>query len=510
MTPLKRHKMGGDVAGFAGATAGRKSSLLRNGLYNIGGQAVRGAVAVVTIPCLIRFLGIREYGVWSLAYAVLALMIMSEAGISVAVTVFLSKDLAEEALAEANRTLSFISLSAIGLSLMLGGILWFGGSQIVRPLSAFGPTERADAGRALQIAGFAVSVMILQRTLIGIEQAFDRYAIINVLDLSQSLLANIGIVLVAWFGGRTVAMMKWQVLACTVILAGHGVVVYHLLRGKGLRFAWNAKKSVRILRYGIATWTSTLGSVAFGQCDRLIVGVVLGPPLLGIYSAITGLTSKINSFSGTAVQPLVPSLSRDAMSVSREGRIRQAVQLNALIAAESGIVLYVLADWIMRVMIPGAMEPSSILALQITALIYAVYSLNAPGHFILFAVGQPRINALVTLSSTVLSLVLIFLGARHFGLLGALTGNAGYLFSLLLVSYGLKKVRVALPHYLGWVAFPILGLLAALIGELVLHDYFWWRVVFIAVQGAAFSFWFLRSHGDNSWFRFSFGRISAS
>src|SRR5260370_13334070 len=203
--------MPGDIPSLGGFGEGQGSSLLRSGLYNVGAGAVRGAVGLLTMPFLIRFLGIREYGVWSLAYAVFALMTMSEAGISVAESVFLSKDLARNDFDEAGRTLSFILSSAVLLSAALGLLLWIAGPLIVRPLAAFGSAERADAGRALQIAGFAVSAFILQRTLVGVEQAFNRYAAINALELCQSLLANAGQVVVASLGGRTIDMIKWQV-----------------------------------------------------------------------------------------------------------------------------------------------------------------------------------------------------------------------------------------------------------------------------------------------------------
>ena len=257
---------------------GQGSSLLRNGLYNVGAGTVRGAVGLLTIPFLIRFLGIREYGVWSLVYAVFALMTMSEAGISVAASVFLSKDLAKNDHREAGRTLTFILSSAVLLSVALGLLLWIAGPLIVRPLAAFGSAERADAGRALQIASFAVSAFILQRTLVGVEQALDRYATINILELCQSLLANIGIVVVAWLGGKTIDMMKWQVFACALLLVAHCFVVFGLLRNKGLDVDWSWSKAWRIFRYSVATWTATLGSTAFAQCDRFIVGGVLGAP----------------------------------------------------------------------------------------------------------------------------------------------------------------------------------------------------------------------------------------
>lgn len=503
--------MQGEIRSPGEIGGGQDPSLLRNGLYNMGGATVRGVVGLLTLPFLIRFLGIREYGVWSLAYAVFALMTMSEAGISFAASAFLSKDLAKKDFREASRTLTFILISAVLLSSALGLFLWKAGPLIVRPLAGFGSAERAVAGRALQIAGFPVSVFILQRTLVGVEQAFDRYATINVLEVCQSLLANVGLVVVAWLGARTIDMMKWQGIACAVLLIAHCFVVFRLLRGKGLRVEWSGSKARQIFRYNLATWTSTLGSAAFGQCDRFIVGGVLGAPLLGIYSVITNLTSKINSFSATAVQPLVPSISRDvALNAPTQGRIRQATQLNALIAIEAGIFLYVLADWIMRLLAPGATALPYIQGLQIAAVIYALYSLNAPGYYILFSIGGARTNAVVTLSSSVISLVLILAGARHFGLLGAVAGNAGYLGTLLLAVTGLRKTEIALSRYLNWMALPLLCLAMALIVGTLLQGHLLWRAVFVIVQAALFMLWFLHDHGKVPRIEFEFGRSSES
>ena len=486
----------------------QRSSLLRNGLYNVGGQTVRGAVSLLAIPFLIRFLGIREYGVWSLAYAVFALMTMSEAGISVAAAVFLSKDLSRNDAREVSSTLTFVVVSALLLSATLGLFLWIAGPLVAKPLVAFRSAERADAGRAMQIAGFALSAFIFQRILVGIEQAFDRYAAINALEICQSLLANVGLVVVVWLGGKTVSMMEWQVLVCGLVLAAHCCVVFRLLCGKGLSLAWSGSKGRQILRYSVATWTATLGSAAFGQCDRFIVGGVLGAPLLGIYSAITNITSRINSFSGTAVQPLVPSLSRDSASkVSVEGRIRQATQLNALIAIEAGILLYVLAGWVMKATVPSATS-EDILGLQIATIIYALYSINAPGYYILFSFGQARTNAIVVLLSGMVSLGLIFLGARQFGLLGAIAGNAGYLGTLWLIVVGLRKTGIPLSRYLSWMALPAVWLIIALIVGAAPDGHLLWRTVFIVVQGVLLALWFLNDHGKSAWMDFGLGRSS--
>lgn len=471
-------------------------SLLRNGFYNISGQTIRGAVSLLTIPFLIRFLGIREYGVWSLAYAVLGLMTLSEWGISVATTVFLSKDLAAGDLNEASKTLTFVLITGAVVSTALGLFLCFLAPFIVRPLSAFGTAERVEAVVALQIAALATTVFIPQRILVGVEQSFNRYAVINAFESSQSLLANLGLVAVAWLGGRTVAMMKWQLLVWALLLCAHSCFVLRLLRGKGLSFQWSSDKARQILRFSVPAWFSALGSAAFGQCDRLVVGGVLGAPALGVYSAITNITSKINSFSGTAIQPLVPSLSHAvATNMAPEGRVREAVHLNALIAFEGGIFLYLLADWVMRVMVPGADNPQGVLALQIAAIIYALYSLNAPGYFILFSIGDARMNAIVTLSSAAASLALIFVGARYFGLVGAIGGNLAYVGSWFMIVIGLRGAGIPLRSYLVWMALPSVSFAAALIVGRALEAHLAWRAAFVSAQGIGALLWFLHGYG---------------
>jgi O-antigen/teichoic acid export membrane protein len=485
--------------------------ILRNGLYNIGGQVVRGAVGLLTIPLLIRFLGIREYGVWNLAYAVLAIMTISEAGMSVAATVFLSKDFAEAVPREASRTLTVILVSAAILATTMGGILWFAGPLIGRSLPALSGDDALNLGKGLQIAGCGVSVMIIQRTLVGIEQAFSAYATINILDLIQALVASIGLIIVAWLGGKTIALMKWQVATNSFLLVGHCCVVYRLLRGRGLVYDWSKKKARQVLSYSMATWVSALGSAAFGQCDRLIVGGVLGAIPLGVYSAITGITSKINSFSSAAVQPLVPLLSLDAPESFQSGiRLRHAIHLNAFIALEAGIFLFALPELVMRAMVPGATAPQEILALQIAAIIYAIYSTSAPGYYALFSFGKAGINAFLVILSAMASLVLIFVGAKYFGLLGAIAGNIGYFSTFLLTVVALKKMHIPLWRYISWIAFPFLGLIVCLVGATALQDRIWFKVAFVVLQAIAFTLWFLRDQRDQDYAKLSLGRASES
>jgi O-antigen/teichoic acid export membrane protein len=83
-----------------------KNSLLKNGFYNALAGAIRIGLALLTIPILIRIIGVEEYGLWTLASAVVQIVNLAEAGLSMATTVFLSQDLAKEDIDGVSQTLT--------------------------------------------------------------------------------------------------------------------------------------------------------------------------------------------------------------------------------------------------------------------------------------------------------------------------------------------------------------------------------------------------------------------
>lgn len=470
--------------------------MFRNGLYNIGGQVLRGALSLLTIPLLVRLLGLHEYGVWSLSYAVLALMTLGEGGIPVAAAFFLSKDLAAHDSREVSRTATTLAVAATGFSAALALLLWFVGPVVVRSLAAFSDYERAIAGKAIQRAALAVSILILERTLVGFEQAFDKYALTNVLDVVQAAITNAGFIVIAWFGGKADALMDWQVVASAAVLAAHCFFVCRLLAARWSGLQWSSSKTSGIIRYSLAAWSSALGSAAFTQCDQLIVGGVLGAGPLGIYSAITSICSKINSFSATVVQPLVPALSRGSSREETEVSLRHAARLNALIATQTGIILYVMADWVLRIVLSHPPDRVYVLGLEIAAGIYALYSLNAPGYYILFSIGEARTNAMVVLSCGLISLCFIFIGARYWGFLGAISGNVAFVASLCMVNFGLRKLRIAMTWYLRWISVPVICLIIAPFAVQGFLSAIWWRLVFLAIEASILLVWFARDQGS--------------
>ncbi|MDB9307538.1 oligosaccharide flippase family protein [Aphanizomenon sp. CS-733/32] len=448
------------------------NNFLKNGLYNAAGGIIRIGLAILTIPLLIRLIGVEEYGLWTLSSTVITIVALAEAGLATATTVFVSQDLGKEDINELSQTLTVTVGGMLILATIAAIALFFGADGITDLFPKVGTTKHSVVVQALQIGGLVIWAKLFQQVLIGIEQAYQRYSLLNILNTIQNFLLSFGLFGVAWFGGRTVALMQWQALTTIVALLSHIWVVLSLIRGVNLKPIWKTEKVMAIANYSLTIWLMSLGTAVFSRGDRLIVGYFLGSETLGMYAGITDATSAINSFSALPVQPLVPVLSNYSATdgMGNPGftqKIKQALEVNALFALASAGWLFMFAPLVMNLMFAGVATESTVLAFRIATLIYGLFSLNAVGFFILLSIA-PKLVMIIQLISGCFSLTLIAIGASKFGFLGAVAGNIGFLLTWLMIFSGLKLLKLPKWFWLKSLIFPLIWfLICTLIGLLV-------------------------------------------
>lgn len=465
-------------------------------MYNAAGAIARVGIGLVAIPLLIRLIGVEEYGLWILVSAAVGILGLAEAGLSVSTTFFLSRDLAENDAASVSQTLT-VSLGAMALLATAAAlVLWFGSGLWIGFFPNISESQHVVAVKAFQIGGLVIWARLLQQILVSVEQAFQRYGIINTVNTVQSFLSQLGLVAVAWLGGRTLAMMQWQAVTTIGILVAHAGVAWLLLRHLKPYPAWNAKKSLAVMRYSLLTWLGTLGGVLFNQGDRLVVGALLGTGALGVYGAITNVTVQINGLSALIVQPLLPLVGkltarRDHDQALLREHVKRAFRLNAFAALGMGGALITLAPLVMGLLIPGEVPAEYVLAFRAATIIYALYSMNAIGYYLLFAVNKVSANTLIALASGSVSLCLIAIGGRAFGLMGAVIGNAGFLFTWLMIWMGMDYVRIGASAWLRWAGFPLFWFFATVLSGFILPYRSLLLVLVLVLQLAILLGWFL-------------------
>ncbi|NTW01026.1 MAG: oligosaccharide flippase family protein [Oscillochloris sp.] len=469
--------------------------MIKNGIFNVLGALIRGAINVLTIPLLIMALGIDEYGTWSLVFATLSLIIMIEGGLAVTTTVFLSKDLAQEDVTGTEQTLTATFAGSLLLATVGSILIWIATPAIVTLFPNLEADQRIPVTMALSLSGLAIWPRLLQQVPIGIEQAFRRYDLLSLLLTVQTLVTNVGMLILAWRGGMIVQLMQWHILVGFMMMAIHGLVALRLLRRLQLRPHWDTSRSIKILRFTTSNWLMLIGSTLFSQVDRLIVGALLGTRVLGVYAAITNLTAQINVLSALPVQPLLPELGRatasNAAITSIQTPLRQSVQINAVAALGIGGTLLALAPLVTSTLLPGMTAPETEQALHIATIIYALYSLNAVGYFVLLGLGAVLQCMAIVVAAGVGTLLLIALGGTMFGLPGALAGNAGYMLTLLLNVVARRKLSLPADLWMRWLRFPLLWFAGVILLSLVLPTELLVRVTLSCVSGAVLIWWYV-------------------
>lgn len=454
--------------------------MLTNGLHNVAGLVIRTILSLLIIPILIRYIGIENYGLWTLVSTSIGLLSVIESGLSVSTTVFVARDRANDDPLGLAQTLTttiggmLIFASAITLT------LWISAPLIVDLFSKLDTAQRIVATQALQVSGIVIWTRLLQQILVGIEQAYQKFGTINIVTSAFAVFNALGTLFVVGSGGGVVALMELQAVLTLASLVIHSLIVRSILHHLKLRPTWERSKSLKIARYNGVTWLTSLGTVIFGQCDRLIVGAMLGTETLGIYAVITNISTQINSISGVAVIPLLASVGSHSVgyqtshSDALQKDVTKALAVNGAIAIGLGVMIIGFAKEILHFVL-ATPSTAYVPYLQVTAFIYAIYSLNGVGYLVLYGIGAIVENLVIVLLSSLLSITMIWLLGMQFGLFGALLGNAGYIATLFLTPLAAKKIHIPMRTILEklWLPYVVLGFSAAsaflLQGHLVLN-----------------------------------------
>jgi len=447
--------------------------MVKNGVYNFLGGIARLALGILTVPLLIRLLGISQYGVYTMASALVSFAALAEWSIALTVTVFLSEDLAHPDTTRADRTLKAALLVVLGLAMTTGLLLLGVSFGLPAFFDKLQPAEAAEVRTCCQVGAGLVVLRLAQQFLVGLLQAHRRYGTANSLSTAYTLILSVATLAAAWLYKALLPLFIVQSLVTALFLLLYIAWSFRLgllpLRFLGASF--DAARLRALAAYSLRTWAGSFGSVLFTQGDRLIVGKLLGSELVGVYAALTSTTYQINALSSLPLQPMVPELSRartpqyapdGTLLPSRlnESKLVSAYRLNVYLAMLLGGLLVGLSPEVLQFLSLPAKEPGLVTSLIVLGVIYTTYSFNALGYYVLLALQETRIYLRIQLLSGLASLTAIALLAAGGGLNGAILGNVLYLSVFSFTYQAVRKLALPMRSFLQPTLLPLLALRA--------------------------------------------------
>lgn len=391
-------------------------------------KVLGSALGFVATIYFARVLGEEILGFYALVLSIVAwLTVLGKVGLSSAIT----KRISEGDEREAYATAGAITLTAIGIVVAAGVILFQGyvNSYVGRPV--------ASLTAVIIFAAFSSSFVFA--ALKGYHLVHV-YAILSTTRIVARALIQIALVVVGF--QLTGLLVGYAAAAVVFTVAGLAIL--------RIRPVWPKKRHfTSLFDFAKFSWLGGMRGKTFDQVDIIVLGFFVQTGLIGVYSVAWSLSKFLDIFSSAVSTTLFPEMSETAAQNDPEsiaGLVEDALAFGGLIIVPGFVGGTVLADRIMSIYSDGFVVGEAVLPLLIVALL--IYTYNKQLLNVLNAIDRPdlafRANAVFIATNVILNVVLIWqIGWVGAAIATALSAAVGLVFAFY---YANKNVPFSLPY----------------------------------------------------------------
>jgi O-antigen/teichoic acid export membrane protein len=286
-------------------TSGRL--LARNTIWNLLGQVVPMVVAIVTIPLIIRGMGVERFGVLSLAWVIVGYFGLFDLGIGRALTKFVVDKLA----ADQQHVIPRLAWTSLLLMLILGVV----GTLFTLALSPWLVHRMLKIPQPLQVEtlqGFyllAVSIPVVTTTagLRGILEAFQRFRIVNLIKIPLSIFSFVGPLLVLPYSRSLVPVLALLVAARLFGCAVHLWACFYTVPALYQSPSLDGSFVIPLARFGGWMTINNVIGPLLSYADRFLIGALVSVTAVAYYSAPVDMVLRLTVVPIAVVGVLFPA-----------------------------------------------------------------------------------------------------------------------------------------------------------------------------------------------------------
>lgn len=393
---------------------------MRGAAFNLLGAAVPAALAVLTVPLVVRYLGQEDYGLLMLVTSIMGYFALIDINITAASTKFVAQHRAQGAHRQVNQTASFGLLIYLAIGLIGGAALWIFAKPLATEVFKVSASRQADAVRALQWAALGFLIGQVQTYLQSLPGALARYDLAGSVEAGFGVLVPLLTVTLLMLGGGLVELIWLRVALSSVQALG---VLTWLVRRMKLRWARPDGDTRRsMLSFSAFAFLSRFAALTYSHGDKLIIGAVVGAGPLTLFAVPTMLVNRIMALLFRLAAVMFPHASQLAaqnrmaeLQAAYFSAARYLCFLNGAIA----LLLALLAPAILTVWMGPQFAATSATILTLMALAQWVDSLTHVPSLVNDGLGHPKVSGLFAVTRALLGLGLIAFGVSRAGIVGA-------------------------------------------------------------------------------------------
>ena len=394
---------------------------LANAAYGVLDYASYPLGMLLVAPIVLRKLGGSEYGLWMITTA-----LVSAGGI--VASGFCDANIQRVAHLRGSGHSELVPQTVrcmLGINLLFGSTLaiaaWIAAPYAAPHITASPHTSLSECLISLRIASVLILLRTIESVSVSTQRAFEQYRGTVQISSAVRLLTLVSAAVLAFLGHGTIS-----ILTATAVWMALGTYMQfrQLLRPLGAISFWplfQPKETRALLGLGVFTWLQAVGSVVFGQLDRILLGIFLGELAVAPYSLCVQFAHPIFGLSASGLNFLFPYLSGRASTLSRADLKRTlglAFACNLLLVACGAGLLLLMGPRLIRLWAGPIVAQSATKILAPIVVGSALMGLSVTGTYAMQALGLFRTVALISLGSRAAMLLLMIVFLRHMGLQG--------------------------------------------------------------------------------------------
>jgi O-antigen/teichoic acid export membrane protein len=401
-------------------------------------------VALAATPILLRQLGTVGFGQFAMIMALAGFGNVANLGAAVTGTKLVSERLHEPGGAYRGAAVSFalVACALVGVAAIAlagwGSVLW------LWPQATFG--------------GIAVATLALPALAVYLSQQFDQLftgCLKGREAFAGTAICEVSGRLTAYTMTCTVALMTHSPTLASLMQAGGllatGLVKMHLFARTyghvGVRPLMDRQAMSAAFRFSRWSWLNSLSAVAFGSVDRILVGSLLGPATLAIYTVGAQVGQIIHTASVAVFQKTMPRISRLAAIAKGERamatEVRRLMAVNFSMSLLGSVLALALSEPLLALMLGQSYTPGHLATFRLLIVAAGLLSLNVVAHFSLLGMGNGRAVAVLNGGAGLVMVCMLFMLVSPLGESAAGWARISYsLFTLAGIYMALRQSRV--------------------------------------------------------------------
>jgi O-antigen/teichoic acid export membrane protein len=401
-------------------------SALRNVLSNWAGFACSAAISLFLSPFVVHHLGNSGYGIWVLIGSLTGYLGLLNLGVRGAVTRYVARFHMEANHQEASAVTScalVIFIAAGTLAILVSLIL---AAFVVRAFHI--PRDYQSAAHVVVIlGGLNIAASLIGGVFGGVVTALHRFDLSNLIELANSLLSAVAIVLVLSAGKGLVALASVNLVFTLAAGVAYAVAALRLYPALNIRFSRCDRAHLKLVFsfsvYGFLMQTSV--NLIF-YTDSVVIGSFLSAGMVTFFAIAGNLMNYSRALIGgisTTMTPRASALEASGAPGAVQKVLLKAVRLATLVILPICITFLLRGNSFIRLWMGKQYAGQSGRVLQILALALIFIASKQVTISTMLGVGKHKPLALVLLGEALCNLALSVALVRRFGIFGVAWGT---------------------------------------------------------------------------------------